>query len=69
MPWRATSLAGNRTPGLLKYKTKIMRLGKNRLSGSVEMTTDAHDLINLMSSLLSVVLCLKLESSSVTGES
>lgn len=43
-------LTGNPTPGPLKYRTKIMRWRRNCSSGSVEMTTDAHDLINLISS-------------------
>lgn len=62
-------LTGNPTPGPLKCRTKIMRWRRNCPSGSVEMTTDAHDLINVISSLLCAVLCLKLESSGVRGES
>lgn len=56
-------------PGPLKYRTKIVRWGRKCPSGSVEETTDAHDLINVISSLLSMVLCLKHVSSSVRGES
>lgn len=46
-----------------------MRWRRNCPSGSVEMTTDAHDLINVISSPVCAVLCLKLYSTSVRGES
>lgn len=62
-------VTGSPTPVPLKYRTKIMRRRRNWQLGSVGITTDAHDLINVISLLVCVVLCLKLESSDLMGES
>lgn len=63
--WWAESLWRG-IPCLVLWRTG-QRLCDGEGTGSVEMTINAHDLINVMSSLLCV--CLKLESSSVLEES
>lgn len=61
------ALTGNPTFGPLMCWTKTVRWRRKCSLGSVEMTTDAHDLINGVSSLLCLVLLSKLSSPSSVG--